>query len=87
MKYSLNQIIKKAWSNKYNIFMGIFNWMFKRFTPMANGRMTICKACENFDTTGEHCCVPNTQPCCKLCGCKLSWKVRAKYEHCDINKW
>ena len=87
MKYSIGQIFKKAWSNRYNIFVGIFNWIFNLNTKEAKRRMSICKNCEQFDTTGESCCIPNTQPCCKICGCKLTWKVRAKDEPCDLKKW
>lgn len=54
---------------------------------IAMKRMEICKECEHFDETGEYCLMPGTQPCCKLCGCCLEYKVHCMSVSCDINKW
>ena len=31
--------------------------------------------------------MPGTQPCCSLCGCSLSFKVRALSSDCPAHKW
>lgn len=63
-------------------------------------RMTICKACPLYDTTGSGCIVPGTGPCCnkdkelevdqkliKGCGCSLSIKGRSMSASCPGLKW
>lgn len=54
---------------------------------VAQERLAICNTCPNFDTIGDDCMVPGTQPCCKLCGCSMNLKARALSAKCDDNRW
>lgn len=82
--------IKKSLNYKH-IFIGIKNWLFgnQAIEEMAEKRMKICNTCEHFDTTGNKCYVPGTQPCCAVCGCKLNWMIRVPEEKCSAlePKW
>lgn len=73
------------------ILTGIWNRIFpnKKIEKMAAERMIICNACPLIDKTGDTCFAPGTQPCCSVCGCKLSWKVRVPGEACEAPdpKW
>ncbi len=85
MKESLIDI----WKKKAQIFEGLKNSMFKteHVEEIAKARMDICNSCDFIDKTGEKCFVPGTQPCCGICGCKLSWKTRSLSEGCDKKFW
>ena len=80
---------KKIWENKSKIFEGVFNTIFKRrwIEKIAKERMEICSLCPSIDRIGTSCEVPGTQPCCHLCGCKLTFKTRSLSSSCDDNRW
>jgi len=65
------------------------NSLFKKehVEQIAQERMKICNACEHIDRDGSTCFVLGTQPCCRICGCKLAWKTRALSEGCDDKRW
>lgn len=71
--------IKIIWKNKALILAGFLNKIFKRdpVERVYNERIKICKKCEAFDEFGAKCVVPKTQPCCGICGCSLSLKLRS----------
>jgi hypothetical protein len=74
--------------NFRNIFTGIRNYILKkkRIEEMAKKRLALCAKCEFIDNTGDRCYVPGTQPCCSLCGCKLSFKTRVPEERCEAEQ-
>lgn len=52
--------------------------------------MSICNSCDDIDLKGEHCLMSGTQPCCSICGCKLSFKTRSLASECPHpsgSKW
>ena len=79
----------KLWKNKGQILEGIKNNLFKteHVEEIHDERMEICKACPAFDEEGTKCYVPGTNPCCGLCGCSLSLKLRSLSSECDDNRW
>jgi len=87
----LNQIFQ----NRKQILEGIKNNIFKKdhVEVIANGRLNICKSCDNYTTGDAGCLVIGTSPCCnKLtggCGCSLSLKTRALSSGCPLSipKW
>jgi hypothetical protein len=81
--------LKKIWSNREQILEGIKNSVFKKedVEVIAEQRLGICNHCPNLDTVGSKCELPGSQPCCGLCGCKLSYKVRSLSSSCPENKW
>ena len=78
----------RIWKNKGKIYEGIKNSLFKKehIEEIAKERMSICKACPFIDLQGGNCEVPGTAPCCSLCGCKLSLKVRSLSSQCADDK-
>lgn len=80
---------KEVWAARNKIFEGMKNSIFKKehVEEIALARLAICEKCENIDREGTTCVCPGTQPCCKLCGCKLAWKARALSEGCDAELW
>jgi hypothetical protein len=53
-------------------------------------RMKICKKCPSIDPEGSKCMVAGTKPCCGVCGCSLSLKLRSMDSSCphpDGPKW
>lgn len=91
MKLGAN--IFKIWKTKGQILEGITNSIFKKehVEAVAEYRMFICKNCKLYDTKGEGCTVPGTQPCCDEtkggCGCSLALKTRALSSECPLKKW
>lgn len=87
-----NSIIT-IWKNKGAILEGIKNNIFKRedVEQIATYRMSICKRCPLFDTSGEGCLVPGTAPCCdnrkQGCGCSLTFKTRSLSSACPHGHW
>jgi hypothetical protein len=84
--------IKTIWKNKALIWEGLINKIFKRdpVEKVYNERIKICKECPNLDNTGTKCMVVGTQPCCGICGCSLSMKLRSMDSQCphpDGPKW
>jgi hypothetical protein len=57
---------------------------------IARVRFEVCRHCELLDEVGDSCMIPGTQPCCRACGCKLSFKIRSLSSECahpDGPKW
>ncbi len=77
------------WKNKGKILEGIKNNIFRNehIEDIANQRLEICKECNSWDTDGKSCVIPGTAPCCKECGCKMSFKARSLSAECDLGKW
>lgn len=50
-------------------------------------RRKVCDGCDDKDIEGDKCAMPGTQPCCKLCGCSLSLKLRSLSSACPAGKW
>lgn len=76
--------LKKVLKSRKQILEGIANSIFKKehVEVIHKDRMSECNKCPHIDLEGSKCLVPGTQPCCSLCGCKLSWKTRALSESC-----
>lgn len=76
--------IKMIWKNRFLIWEGFINKIFKKepIEKVYNERMKICNLCPELDTKGSKCLVPNTQPCCSVCGCSLSLKLRSLDSEC-----
>lgn len=84
--------LKIIWKNRKEIIQGIKNSWFKHASieRIAFDRLEICHSCPKLDLKGEHCLVPGTQPCCGICGCKLTFKTRSLSSECphpDGPKW
>lgn len=77
------------WNNRKLILEGITNKVFKKdaVEAIAEERNEICKKCEHYDTKGDSCYLPGTQPCCGACGCSLSLKQRSLASGCDEGYW
>lgn len=64
------------------------NSIFKKedVEEIAQHRLEICKVCDLYDTSGEGCILPGSQPCCNMnkegCGCSLSLKTRSLSSEC-----
>jgi hypothetical protein len=90
---SLKENIIRIWKNKGQILEGIKNSIFKRedIELIATERMNICRACKLYDTFGEGCMVPGTEPCCNQnlggCGCSLGFKTRSLSSECPKGYW
>lgn len=90
---NLKANIFKIWKHKGQIIEGITNSIFKKedVENVAEYRMFICKNCKLYDTSGDGCMVPGTQPCCDErqggCGCCLSLKTRSLSSECPLKKW
>lgn len=84
-----NTNLIKLWKMKGKILEGIKNNIFKKehVEEIAESRMTICRRCPYLDKIGNSCSVPGTQPCCKECGCRLSWKTRSLSSDCPQGFW
>jgi hypothetical protein len=79
----------KIWKEKDKIFEGIVNNIFKKadVEHIAAKRMEICATCPDIDREGIKCMVPNTNPCCGVCGCSLNLKTRSLSSACDNGRW
>lgn len=77
------------WKNRKQIMEGIKNSIVlnKFVEEVAEKRLNVCNTCVRKDNTGEHCLVKGTQPCCNLCGCSLSLKVRSLSSNCPDMRW
>ena len=81
------------WKAKGQILEGVMNSVFKKedVEEIATERINICRNCHLYDTSGEGCMVPGTQPCCNEksggCGCSLEFKTRSLSSDCPLNKW
>lgn len=87
--------IIKLWKNRGQILEGVKNSIFKKedVEDIASERFAICESneCGSFDTKGEGCMVPGTQPCCNEktggCGCSLGFKTRSLSSECPKKLW
>lgn len=88
--------IIRIWKAKGQILEGVANSVFKKehVEEIAEHRINICKSCPLYDTTGNGCLIPGTQPCCNImqggCGCSLGFKTRSLSSSCthpDGPKW
>lgn len=59
----------------------------KYVEEIAEARFAICNTCVRKDVEGKSCIVPGTQPCCNLCGCSLSLKLRSLSSECPDKRW
>lgn len=77
------------WKNKEKILEGLKNRVFVKESVevIAEQRLAICKGCELFDSAGDLCMMPGTQPCCGECGCSLALKTRSLSSECGEKKW
>lgn len=77
------------WKNRKQILEGIKNSIIRDefVEEVAEQRMLLCHTCPKKDIKGDTCLMPGTQPCCSLCGCSLSFKVRSLSSDCPAHKW
>jgi hypothetical protein len=85
-------ILFQAWRNRNQIMEGLKNKVLKdEFVERVAGeRYKVCKECPHIDAEGKKCTIPGTQPCCGLCGCSLSVKLRSLSTRCadeDAPRW
>tara|TARA_R100000951_G_scaffold73043_3_gene61483 strand:+ start:2073 stop:2411 length:339 start_codon:yes stop_codon:yes gene_type:complete len=89
-------MIKSKWSKYLDIFKnadkiadGIKNNIFKKehVEAVATDRFQVCIKCSLFDSKGDDCLAPGTQPCCSDCGCSLAFKVRSLSSECPKGYW
>lgn len=77
------------WKNRKLILEGLKYKIFK--TPLTERvyaqRHSICATCPNRTMQPHQCLAPGTQPCCSLCGCSLSFKLRSMSSECPAGKW
>lgn len=68
---------------------GLKNKVFKQehVEEIYEERLSICKTCDHKDDTGEHCYIPGTEPCCKICGCSFALLLRSLSSECEKEKW
>jgi hypothetical protein len=80
---------ESLWKNRSKILEGIKNRIFKKdvVESIAAERNEICKKCEYYDSKGDHCYIPGTQPCCAECGCSLALKQRSLSSNCGEGYW
>ena len=85
----LKMNLKKIWKNRKEIYEGIKNSVIRDnfVEDVSAKRMAICIECPEIDRKGSECAVPGTQPCCKECGCSLSFKTRALSTECPLGEW
>jgi hypothetical protein len=76
--------LNNIWKNRKEILEGLGNTIFKKdyIEQIASERMKLCMACPHIDEVGNKCALPGTQPCCGLCGCKLTLKTRSLSSEC-----
>lgn len=86
-------MLTEIFKNRKQIWEGLRNNIFKQdhVEAIYGERMEICKTCENMDTQGIGCHIPNTAPCCNKntggCGCSLAVKLRSLSTNCPFDKW
>ena len=81
--------LKTIWKNKKLILEGLRYKLFKtKLTERVYAqRHAICATCPNRTMESHKCLAPGTQPCCSLCGCSLSLKLRSLSSECPADKW
>ena len=81
--------LKEIWKNRKQIIEGIKNSVMRDafVEQIAAERSEICNVCVRKDDEGKSCVMPGTQPCCNLCGCSLSFKLRSLSSDCPDLRW
>jgi hypothetical protein len=79
----------KIWENRKQIMEGVKNSIIRDafVEKVAEERRKICDDCIRKDDEGKSCVMPGTQPCCNLCGCSLSFKIRSLSSDCPDLRW
>jgi hypothetical protein len=79
----------EIFKNADKIADGIANSLFKKehVEAIATDRFQVCIKCGLYDSKGENCLVPGTQPCCSDCGCSLEFKTRSLSSECPKGYW
>ena len=75
--------------NPFHIIQGWINEAIKtnKWNKVSAYRMNICKQCPEIDLVGDKCKIKTLEPpCCKICGCALSYKTRSN-SNCPLGKW
>lgn len=82
-------MLTEIFKNREKIWEGLRNRIFKdeHVEAIYLERRAICDGCDNKDIEGSKCAVPGTKPCCSLCGCSLSLKLRSLSSECPDKKW
>lgn len=84
---SFRKMVITKWIKRFlskhivQIIKGNLNRLLGRNLKLYNLRYFYCKDCRQKrynSVIGEYC---------NICGCPLKSKLRAKDEHCDLNKW
>jgi hypothetical protein len=85
----MEKSLSKIWQKRNQIIEGIANKLFKKehVEALAKERMDVCNSCPKLDVLGENCYVIGTHPCCGVCGCSLTLKLRALSDECPEKKW
>mgnify|MGYP003118845000 CR=1 FL=1 len=78
-----------VFKNADKIIEGISNKIFKKehVEAIASDRLKICVKCGLFDSKGDNCLAPGSQPCCSDCGCSLEFKIRSLASECPKGYW
>lgn len=81
--------VSEIFKNRSLIWEGLRNKIFKdeHVEEVYNERLEICNGCSDKDNEGSKCAIPGTNPCCGLCGCSLSLKLRSLASECPAKKW
>jgi hypothetical protein len=81
--------LSKLWQNRKLIMEGITNTVLRDafVEKVAEERGKVCNSCPRKDNEGSSCMVSGTQPCCNLCGCSLTFKLRSLSAECPDFKW
>lgn len=79
-------MLKEIFKNRTLIWEGIRNSLFRQehIEAIYEDRREICDGCDEKDIEGSKCAVPGTKPCCSLCGCSLSLKLRSLSSDCPF---
>lgn len=79
----------EIFKNRSKIWEGLKNKIFRdeHVEAIYLDRRAVCDGCDHKDIEGVNCAVPGTKPCCTLCGCSLSLKLRSLSSECPDGKW
>jgi hypothetical protein len=82
-------MLTEIFKNRTLIWEGLKNKLFRdeHVEAVYLDRRAICDGCDHKDIEGSKCAVPGTKPCCSLCGCSLSLKLRSLASECPAKKW
>lgn len=79
----------EIFKNRILIWEGLKNKLFRdeHVEAIYQDRIRVCDGCDYKDIEGSKCAVPGTKPCCRLCGCSLSLKLRSLASECPDKRW